>query len=448
MFERMRPFRDIFAMMFFVSIGMTIEPTQLVDEIPTILIFTAIVMIMKPIGVSLATFVTGRGVQPAIRAGVSLSQIGEFSFVIAGLGVGSGVVRPSLLAIAVGVTCLTTLTSSIAIRQSEPIARWIAHRLPARIGTFVSFYEGWLDRLRSRQQTAWHRVRRPVIVLVLDAAAVIAIVIGISLFGPNLLLTAGLDETVEKAVIVGSIIAATAPFGIGAIRRIVQISHILALVVIPATSHPAAPSNDPLPDAAQTVAPALRDSVKEMDLGRAPRRTLTLMFELGIGAVVATAILATVQPFTGTYGLAVGAIIVILITITYRSIVDFTQHVRAGSELILELIQTQPSGGHHEPIGPQLESVLPGFGGLVSVTLEPHSAAVGKSLAELDLRARTGATVLAIGRGGSGGFATPTPNEPLAAGDVLALTGSAEALESARATLSGMVEAATPLASS
>ena len=78
--------------------------------------------------------------------------------------------------------------------------------------------------------------------------------------------------------------------------------------------------------------------------------------------------------------------------------------------------------------------MLPGFGGLVSVTLDANAPAVGRSLAELNLRARTGATVLAIARG-DGGFATPEPNEPLRVGDVIALAGSEDAIASARAAV-------------
>jgi monovalent cation:H+ antiporter-2, CPA2 family len=133
----------------------------------------------------------------------------------------------------------------------------------------------------------------------------------------------------------------------------------------------------------------------------------------------------------------------VLIAVTYRSIMDFTQHVRAGSELILELMHHPPDAEHVEQPFEKIEAVLPGFGGLVSVTLGAQSSAIGKSLAELNLRAKTGATVLAISRG-EGGFATPTPTEPLNAGDVLALTGSDEALAAAR-QLVGEGSVAVPL---
>jgi CPA2 family monovalent cation:H+ antiporter-2 len=405
-FDLVRPFRDVFAMMFFVSIGMQIDPAQLVEELPTIFVFTALVLVFKPLGVGFGSFAAGRGVQTSMRAGLSLAQNGELSFVIAGIGIASGVVRPSLLAIAVGVTCLTTLTSAVMIRGSEPLADWFAARLPGRFTTFVSFYESWLDRLRSRRDTAWHRVRRPVVVLAIDTAAVVVIVIGGSILGPRAIYSTGLSGFTANAIIAVAVIALSAPFGLGAVRRVVQIARMLALIVIPEGG--------------------------EVDLGRAPRRALTLMLELAIAAVVTIPVVATIQPFTGTASLVVGGVVVFLIAITYRSIVDFTQHVHAGSELILELMKSAPE--ETATIGPQIETMLPGFGGLVSITLADTSSAVGKSLAELNLRARTGATVLAIGRGG-GGFATPTPSEALAAGDVLALTGSDDALEAAKRTL-------------
>ena len=71
---------------------------------------------------------------------------------------------------------------------------------------------------------------------------------------------------------------------------------------------------------------------------------------------------------------------------------------------------------------------------LVSITVDKGARAVGQSLAQLNLRARTGATVLAISRG-EGGFATPQPHEPLRAGDILALAGSDDAIASARETV-------------
>jgi CPA2 family monovalent cation:H+ antiporter-2 len=113
-----------------------------------------------------------------------------------------------------------------------------------------------------------------------------------------------------------------------------------------------------------------------------------------------------------------------------RSIADFHGHVRASSEVIVERL-AGPASGHQLS---QVATILPGLSSTALFTIPDGADAVGKSLAQLDLRARTGATVLAIGRG-TQSLATPPPDEPLCAGDLLALAGSDEAVRAAKEVL-------------
>ncbi|MCE9574298.1 MAG: cation:proton antiporter [Deltaproteobacteria bacterium] len=417
-FELVKPFRDVFAMVFFVSVGMSIQPAELYAELPAILVFTLVVLLVKPLGVAIGGFFAGNGVRPAVRAGISLSQIGELSFVIAGIGATSGVARPSLLAIAVGVSCVTTLTSGVLIARSDAAAGAVARWLPGRVTRFESFYAAWLGRLRTRPVTPWRQLRRPAVVLVLDAGLLVAIVIAAATAAPLGAAAIGLVGAPARMAIVGGAAVIATPFVVSLVRRVAVIARILALEVIPARVDPA------LPDAAGSVS---------LDLGRAPRRSLTVMLQLGLGLVVAVPIVAATQPFVPGGPLVIMVVVLGLVIVVRRALRDFDGHVRAGSEMILELMR-QPSEAAHEPASlAAVEAVLPGFGGLASVTIGPASSAVGRSLAELDLRARTGATVLAIARGQGAGMATPAPTEPLAAGDVLAMAGSDEAIAAARA---------------
>jgi CPA2 family monovalent cation:H+ antiporter-2 len=408
-FDLVKPFRDVFAMVFFVSVGMTIEPAMLAQEGWRIAILTVVVLVVKTVGITIGVFFAGHGVRPAVRAGLSLAQIGELSFVIAGIAGDR-----TLLAIAVGVSCATTITSPLLIGGSERAAAWVAARLPPRIATFVSFYEAWFARLRTRERTTWKRFRRSVLVLVVDAGFVIAIVIAAATLGPRYLLELGLERWMQTAVLIGGAAVAAAPFVVSMVRRVVVLARRLALDVIPASR------------------PDLPDTAAMMDLGRAPRRALTVTLELAIGLALVVPMAAVVQPFLpGSLAVVLlGALAVVLVLL--RSIADFDGHVRAGSELILELL-SQPQ--QEAPLA-QVEAVLPGFGGTAPHALAEGAAAIGRSLAELDLRAKTGATVLAIARGGGAhGVATPSPTEPLQRGDVLALAGSDEAIAAARELL-------------
>jgi CPA2 family monovalent cation:H+ antiporter-2 len=254
-------------------------------------------------------------------------------------------------------------------------------------------------------------------VLVLDAGLVTAIAIAAATLGPRYLPALGLDGWMQTGLLVAMAVVAASPFAVGMVRRVVVLARRLALEVIPA-------SRPDLPEAAAAV-----------DLGSSPRRALTVTFELAIGLAVGVPMTAALQPFVpGSLAVVLVAALGVVLVMR-RSIADFEGHVRAGSELILELL-SQPQ--QDAPLA-QVEAILPGFGGTSSHTLGDGAAAIGCSLAALDLRARTGATVLAMARGtpGEHGVATPSPTEPLARGDVLALAGSEDAIAAARKLLDG-----------
>ena len=346
--DLVRPFRDVFAMMFFVSIGMTIDPGQLAAELGTIAVFTVVVLVMKPIGVAVGVFLAGHGVRPAVRAGLSLAQIGELSFVIAGLGATSGAAPGPLLAIAVGVSCLTTLTSSLSIRYSERCASWVAGRLPRRLALFVSFYDAWLGRLRARDRRHWRKLRRPIAILAIDTAAISAIVIAAATAAPRVAAALGLAGAAARATVVAGALIAALPFGVGLVRRVIVIARVLALEVIPAG--------------------------QGADLGRAPRRALRVTLELALVLAIAVPFLAVTQPFVPGNLVAGLVLVIAVIAIALRALRDFDGHVRAGSEVILELLTHPPDLAL--PLQ-AIDTILPGFGGVVSVRLPDGSPAVG-----------------------------------------------------------------------
>jgi K+:H+ antiporter len=383
-FGLVETFRDLFAMVFFVSVGLSIEPRLVANHALAIGVLACVVLAFKPLGVAVGVFASGRGVHAAVRSGLSLAQIGEFSFVIAGV---AG--DPALLAIAVGVSCVTTLTSPLLIRRSERAAAWTARRLPGRLATFVSFYESWLARLRTRETSAWRRHRRTVLWLVFEALVVVSIVIT--------------SAAIEQPLVM----LAALPFAASLIRRVAVLARRLALEMVP--------------------------DGDAVDLGRAARRALAITLELAIALAIVMPIVAIVQPFVPGSFLVLLLIALVLLAAMRRSVADFEGHVRASSELILELL-SRPTGDA-APLA-QVATILPGFGGTESFAIPAGAGAVGRSLAQLDVRAKTGATVLAIVRGDSG-FATPSPTEPLQAGDQLALAGSDDAIAAARELLGG-----------
>jgi CPA2 family monovalent cation:H+ antiporter-2 len=125
------PLRDLFAAIFFVSVGMILDPAVLLEHPGAVAAFTAVAIVGKVLSVAAGVLLAGGGVHLATRAGMSLAQIGEFSFIIAGLGLTLGVTGEFLYSLAVAVSAITTLTTPWLVRASQGAAHAVERRLRA-----------------------------------------------------------------------------------------------------------------------------------------------------------------------------------------------------------------------------------------------------------------------------------------------------------------------------
>lgn len=432
--DLIRPFRDAFTAVFFVSVGMSIDPSKLAGQGEAVLALAALAIAGKTLGVTLGGFLTGQGVYRSVRASFALTQIGEYAFIAIAIGVRAGVVGEQLLPVLVAAACITAATAPWMMRRSDRAARWLDHHLPRPLATLVSLHEGWIASLGAKNRdTLWQRLRRPALVLLADAAAFTAIVIGIPTLGPELTAWLSgqtqLEPELAEALVIGGGTALASLFLLAVVRRTLRLAVLLSREVIPAR-----------PDG-------------ELDLGSAPRQALRWMLSLGLALLLGVPIAAITQPFVPASPAVIAALALFVGVSAWRAIRNLDGHVRAGSALIVEVLaaQTGAVAASHEPAPrealEQASLLLPGITELSPVELSAHSRAVGLSLAQLDLRARTGATVLALRRGGEA-TAQPSPHQPLCAGDVLALTGSAESVAHAIAELTAPAQPAEADASS
>ena len=414
------PIRDLFAAVFFVSVGLSIDPRLIVAHWGAVLAFTTVVLTGMTASVTIGAFVTGAGSRPAIQAGMSLAQIGEFSFIIAGLGLALGATGEFLYPVIVAVSAITTLTTPLLVRASDRAAAYVDRKLPHALQTYTALYGAWVERLRNsrykrRSVGAWRVVR----LLALDSVLLAVLVIGAALRTDPLVdylaHALGLGAAMAWLLTATAAAALAVPLVIGVGRLAGRLGRLLSL----------------------TALPKPRSGV---DFDKAPRRSLEITLQLSVVMVVTVVILAVSQPFLPSYA---GPLLFLgLLTgfgfALWRSAADLDGHVRAGSEAVVDALKhyahAQPTA-EYEAIT-RVQDLMPGLGATVAVQLTPSCRAVGKTLGELDLRGKTGATVLAIRRDGAA-IPNPTAEDRLAAGDVLALTGTADALAAARAALVG-----------
>ncbi len=151
--ELIKPIRDIFAAVFFISIGMLINPVVILENWPVVLLISAITIIGKVISTSVAAILTGQSLNTSVRTGFSMAQIGEFSFIIVGLGVALNVTSDKLYPLIVAVSAITTFTTPYLIRLSGHFGSSVEKALPDRTRYMLDSYSAWVYRSQSSSQT-------------------------------------------------------------------------------------------------------------------------------------------------------------------------------------------------------------------------------------------------------------------------------------------------------
>ncbi|UJJ58253.1 cation:proton antiporter [Rhodanobacter denitrificans] len=142
------PLRDMFAALFFVAIGLKIDPAMLLQYALPALLIAAVVIVGKTLACSLGLFVLGHDARTALRSGLGMAQIGEFSFVIATLGLSLGVISDFIYPIAVAVSVLCMAASPYMNRSADGLANGLRRVTPRSLRLLATSYSGWLENLK------------------------------------------------------------------------------------------------------------------------------------------------------------------------------------------------------------------------------------------------------------------------------------------------------------
>lgn len=173
--------KDLFGAIFFVSVGMLIDPQILVDYAIPVLILTLSVIFGKTIFVASGGLLAGRPLKQAVQAGTSMSQIGEFSFIIATLGVSLEVTSSYLYPIAVGVSVITTFTTPYMIKLAEPLYQFLLKVLPEKWITGLEKYSSSSQIIES--ESNWKRLLHFYIqIIILNGVIMVALSLLVAYF--------------------------------------------------------------------------------------------------------------------------------------------------------------------------------------------------------------------------------------------------------------------------
>jgi CPA2 family monovalent cation:H+ antiporter-2 len=150
------PVKNLFGAIFFVSVGMLVDPQILIDYAIPIIILVLTILVGQSIFGSISFLLGGESLKSAMRCGFSMAQIGEFSFIIASLGLSLGVISDFLYPVVVAVSVITTFLTPYMIRLATPAYSALEHRLPSKLIQSLNHLS--MSHPNTTEQSKWKRL--------------------------------------------------------------------------------------------------------------------------------------------------------------------------------------------------------------------------------------------------------------------------------------------------
>lgn len=400
------PVRDMFSAIFFVAIGLLIDPRMLVAYWQPILVVTVAVVVGKVLTCSLGAFLGGNDSRTSLHVGMSLAQIGEFSFIIASLGVTLKVTSGFLYPVAVAVSALTTLLTPYLIRAADPAATAFEGAMPAPVARVLRIYTEWVGRIGTDSGNNFARrlLWRWSAQMALNVVLIAAIFVGGAYVGahPPKLFTTLLanDRWLNIMVWLTSAVCAL-PFFIATTKKLQAFGLLLAETRV--SERIAGPHTMAIRSLIAAIVPIVGAAA------------------LGVFVLILS---ATLLPSWSVLVVLL-ALVAVVGWLYSRS---FNRVYTSAQAALMETFAEKPAYPATVPV----ESQLLADANLQTVTVAVHSGVVGRMIRELALRTKTGASIVAIERAGQRQI-NPGPDEELRANDRLLLLGHADQLASAGA---------------
>lgn len=171
-----KPVKDLFGAIFFVSVGMLIDPVMLYEHAVPVLILTFITIFGQSISSTIGALISGQPLKQSVQTGMSLSQIGEFSFIIATLGMSMNVTSDFLYPIVVAVSAITTFTTPFMVKMAVPFSELLERKLPKKWLKKIARYSTNAQAIRS--VSTWQiAIRAYLIQIVLNTIIITSIIL-------------------------------------------------------------------------------------------------------------------------------------------------------------------------------------------------------------------------------------------------------------------------------
>ncbi len=391
------PIKNLFGAIFFISVGMMVSPAVIGAQWGVILLLTLLVIVTHIVFSALGIIVTGGGLDNSVHTGFSLAQLGEFGFIIAGVGVTLGVMRDFIYPVIIAVSVITTFTTPYMIKLSGPALRFLEKKIPASWQARMAQMEQGSEKRSAAENSEWKELLQVYFLRILMYSVIlVAIVIGSRLYLEPLLkdLLQRWPPLACKALITVITLAVMAPFLYGM-----------------------SVSKGSIDQHAQKL---IHEKQSNM---WAIMALFSARVFLAIGFVLAV--------ISAQFQLA-GWTIVLIVAAGFAFIVFARRSVRMVPALegrfMENLHRREEEEMRTKPVSSSIRKKLAGYDvHIEAIPVAAESDFAGKKIEDLHLRLDTGANVVKIRRGRKN-ILTPWGNDVVYPGDILLAVGTTEQL--------------------
>jgi CPA2 family monovalent cation:H+ antiporter-2 len=409
------PLKNVFAAVFFVSVGMTVNPKLAMEYLPYSFFVSVVVVSFQFLSVTAGGILSGVGIEKSMKSSIALGQIGEFAFIIAAIGIGAGIVGPEFQAIIVTVAVLTSLTTPLLWKNSEKIATSAVKFFPKRLRVSIGLYEAWLKHLNIKANKTGVRIfgvsKKVIASLIVDTILLIAL--------PPTLLNYLPDITRSIGSYVGILIVEEAAV---LLITVLIMAPVLYIFVINLSQLIKQLSN-------QIFAGVTTPTKISKDAQKFFSMVIWILAIFLLGPLMASVL----KPFEGSQIFFIVLIIVATTALVglWRSAGVITEDFESGGGKIVSVLRRQT---YTEKKEKSIQPKIPGLDGLETITMaNPHFD--GKTISEVNLRNKTGVTLVSITRE-QDKILFPGHQQVLQLGDSLVIWGEDDSKKAAIALLS------------
>ena len=219
--------KDLFGAIFFVSVGMMIDPAIIGEHWGTILIIAILAVAGILTFITIGALLAGKSLDTAVHTGFSLAQLGEFGFILASLGVSLGVMRGFIYPVIISVSVLTTFATPFMIKAADPASVWLHRKLPAKLLSRINTSDEESESGSKAEKSEWKKFLTSYATrIVLYSIILIAVLIGSHTFLDGFLqkVMNGLDPALVKwtGVVITLVVMAPFLYGLAVQRRDLQ----------------------------------------------------------------------------------------------------------------------------------------------------------------------------------------------------------------------------------